>query len=368
MPVRYVRVNPVVDLFTPVIRATGNLVVIGKASAGTEDAPAEVVSPSNAAEVFGPPAGSELTTALQLAFQQTPGPSRVWGIRYKTDPAAALTAAENLDVQFVALANTPLADAAGGAADKPIGKLVAHVVGVSNTGGDGKERMGVVMLAKGSDDPAVVSGTLANSRMVYVAHNSAQDAAVAVAGTIAGYPPSTSMLLKQVAITSPPFTAASINKINGSEDFGSPPNGNGVNWLTTPALIPGTGVYLGEGYTGNKNDKKYIDVVRTVDDVTFKLKARMINAIGSVRISRSGLRAMVLQLESVLNPLVAIAEIDSYDVTVPLLPLLDADPATLTPAQDTAIKTARNDRRVEFVVTVKYAGAVHRIDITLKFT
>jgi hypothetical protein len=366
MAVRYVRVNPVTELFTPVIRATGNIAVLGVATAGTDDLPVEVTRPSEAISAFGAAAGSALTRALQLAFQQTPGPSRVWGVKFGTDPINALIAVENLDVQFVVIANTVLNETT--AADNgTIGKLVAHAVSVSNSGGDGKERMGVAMLPKGTDDPKLVAGGLASERMIYVAHNSDQDAAAAVAGTVAGYPPSTSMLLKQVLITSPPFTSASINKINGGEEFGQPPNGNGVNWLTTPSLIPGTGVYLGEGYTGNKNGRKYIDLIRTIDDISFKLKARVISSIGSLRISRSGLRALVVQLEAVLNPLVANAEIDDFGVTVPLLTLLDADPATLTAAQNKVIQDARADRRVEVVITVNYAGAVHRVDITLNF-
>jgi hypothetical protein len=186
--VKYIRVNPVAELFSPVIRPTGNIAIIGAASAGTNNAPGQVVSPSEAATTFGTPATSDLTRALQLAFQQTPGPAQVWGIKSDADPAAALTAAEGLDVQFVVLANTPL-DTTTGAASGAVSKLAAHVVSVSNTAGDGKERMGVAMLAKGATDTSVVSGSLANDRMVYVAHKSDEDAAAAVAATIAGYDP-----------------------------------------------------------------------------------------------------------------------------------------------------------------------------------
>jgi hypothetical protein len=175
------------------------------------------------------------------------------------------------------------------------------------------------------------------------------------------------MLLKQVAITSAPFTSAEVDAINGSETFASGPAGKGVNWLTTPALIPGGGVYLGEGYTGNPGGKKYIDVVRTVDDVSFKLKARLIRSVGTLRISRSGLRSLVVQMEAVLDPLVAAGIIESHDVVVPILDLLDADPASLTPAQLQAINDAQNNRVVEVLAAVDYAGAVHRIAITMKF-
>ena len=367
MPVRYVQVRSSVDQFSPVIRPTGNLAIIGQATAGTNNVPAQVVSPSGAATTFGPPEGSALTRAIQLAFAQSPGPAQVFGIRSPDDPAAALTAAENLDVQFVVLANTALTGNAGQPAG-PIGKLVAHVDSVSNTAGEGRERMAVVMLQKDAADPALVVPELASDRAVYIAHRSDQDAAAAVAGTVAGYPPHVSMLLKQVMISSPPFTFQQIDVLNGAENFGSGPAGRGVNWLTTPALFPGSGVYLGEGYTGRPVGNKFIDVTRTVDDIAFKLKARLIRSVGALRISRSGLRALVVQLESVLDPLRGDGVIEGFEIVVPILDLLDADPATLTAAQLQVIKNAQDTRVVEVTSIVDYAGAVHRIAINLKFT
>src|SRR5687767_6696993 len=133
MAVKYVRVNPVADLFSPVIRATGNIAIIGAASAGTNNVPVQVTDPSDAAATFGPPGGSSLTSAIQLAFRQTPGPSQVWGVRSPADVTAALTAVELLDVQFVVIAGTAL-DSTTGAANGAIGLLAAHVVAVSNTG------------------------------------------------------------------------------------------------------------------------------------------------------------------------------------------------------------------------------------------
>jgi hypothetical protein len=365
MAVQYVRVRPVVDLFSPVIRPTGNLAILGAATAGTDNAPVQVASPSEAATAFGDPAGSALTRALQLAFQQAPGPAQVWGVKTGTDPAPALTAVENRDVQFVVLANTVL-DANTAGPNGAITKLVTHVVGVSTTAGEGRERMAVVMLPKA--ERVLVPGAQASERVVYIAHKSDQDAAAAVAGTIAGYPPHVSLLLKQVAISSAPFTSTEIDEINGPEGFNTGPAGKGVNWLTTPALIPGGGVYLGEGYTGNPGGKKYIDIVRTVDDISFKLKARLIRSVGALRISRSGLRSLVAQMEAVLDPLVVAGVIEGHEIIVPILGLLDADPAALTAAQLLAINNAQTDRIVEVLAAVDYAGAVHRIAITLKFT
>jgi hypothetical protein len=203
--------------------------------------------------------------------------------------------------------------------------------------------------------------------MVYIAHRSTEDAAAAVAGTIAGYEPHISLLLKPVNITSGPFTPAEIGTINGSETFSSGPAGQGVNWLVDPVLIPGRGMYMGEAYTGNPGGKKFIDIVRTVDDVSFRLKAQLIKTIGALRISRSGLRALVAQMEAVLEPLVRNEVIEGYEVVVPILVLLDKDPASLTAAELTQINNAQAQRVVEVLIAVDYAGAIHRLAITLKF-
>jgi hypothetical protein len=371
MTVRYIRVNPTVDLFAPAVRAFGNIAVVGKITPPTTP-PADILV-TNTPVAFSEPAEArrrapgDLGEAIALAFTQTPGPTRVYGVKVDTDFVAALNAVAALDVQLVVVANTPLT-AASGASGGPIAALVDHVTSVSTTGGDGQERMGVAMLTKGVADPSLVAGTLANERMVYIAHQSDQDAAAAVAGTIAGYEPPVSMLLKQVHITSPSFTPTQIDTLNGGvETFGSGPNGKGVNWLTSPSLIPGQGVYLGEGYTGNPGGKKFIDIVRTVDDISFRLKAQLIKTIGNVRISRSGLRALIAQMDAVLDPLVAAEVLDGFELVVPLLILLDKDPATLTADEASKINLAQAQRLVQVLAAVEYAGAIHRIAIQLKF-
>jgi len=276
-----------------------------------------------------------------------------------------------LNVQFVFLADTPLTatTVAAATAGNPGGvhfQLSSHVTSISKE--DGKERMAVAMLPKDSTD---ISNIIKNERMVYIAHRSVQDAAAAVAGTIAGYQPYVSLLLKPVTIQMPDlFSPADIINLNNSEDFGQPPQGKGVNWLTSPALLPGGGIYMGEGYTGNNDltlGKKFIDIVRTIDDVSFNLKARLISSIGVLRISRSGLRSLVAQMEAVLDPYVRNGILDSYDVVIPLLILLDKDPNTLTPSEILQIQNAEAQRLVEVLVAVKYNAQIHRLAITLTF-
>lgn len=368
MTIRYIRVQSIADLFAPAVRAFGNIAVVGQATSGFENDPQAFTNPADANRNFP----GDLGTSIGVTFQQTPGPTLVYGVRTATngnDPdwATALEAVSALDVQFVVLANTPLNASNGADPDGAIVQLAKHAADVSNTGGDGKERMGVAMLENGATDPTIVSGALANERMVYIAHKSDQDAAAAVAGVIAGYEPHISLLLKPVNISTGIFTPAEINAINGTGTFDSGPAGQGVNWLTDPVLIPGRGIYMGEAYTGNPGGKKYIDIVRTIDDVSFRLKARLIKSIGALRISRSGLRTLVAQMEAVLNPLVSNEVIAGYDIVVPVLVLLDKEPTSLTDAEQTQINNAQSERVVEVLVAVDYAGAIHRLAITLKF-
>ena len=374
MPVRYIRVNPVADLFAPAIRAYGNIAVLGTVTPPAANPPTDLLA-VNAPVVFTDPgearrrAPGDLGRAIAMCFTQSPGPTIVQGVRVdSTTPnwAAGLATLEALDVQIVCLANTSLTSTTG-AANGAIRALVDHVVGVSSTGGDGMERMGVAMLASGATDPTIVTGALASERMVYVAHKSTEDVGAAVAGTIAGYEPHISMLLKPVNVSTAGFTAAEIQALNGSETFSSGPAGAGVNWLVDPPLFPGQGVYLGEGSTGNPGGKKYVDTVRCIDNVSFLLKAQLFRLIGTLRVSRTGLRALIAQMEAVLEPLVRQEVIEDYDIVVPILALLDKPPATLTAAELAQVSNAQNQRVVEVLAALNYAGAMHRIAITLKF-
>ncbi len=139
-----------------------------------------------------------------------------------------------------------------------------------------------------------------------------------------------------------------------------------VNWLTDPSLIPGKGLFMGEGYTLGA-DILYIDITRTIDDISFRLKAQLIRSIGDLRVSRSGLRTLVSQMTAVLEPLKQREVIEGYDIFLPLLVLLDKDPLSLTDAELQQINNAQNDRTVEAIVSADYAGAIHRLNITLKF-
>jgi hypothetical protein len=366
MPVKYIDVKAVSDMFVPATRAFGDIAIIGKGAANTAaSAPKAFSNPADALTAY-PPANvtdppTDLSAAIVMAFKQTPPPTTVWGVQVAaTNPDwdAALAAVAKLDVQLVALANTLLNATNATVLDK----LGLHVTTVSNTGGDGRERIGVIAY-----DPAVSvtdaltlrAGNIKNERVFLLHHKSTEDAAAAAAGVIAGYEPHISMLLKPISVNQAAvFSDTEIDQLSGGS----------INWVTSPSLIPGGAMFLGEGYTADPSKKKkYIDIVRCIDDVNFRIKAELIQAIGNFRVSRTGLRGVVTIVQSVLEPLVGRQVIEDYTVYIPLLMLFDKDPATLTAAELAAIQKAQADRAVDMVVTVDYAGAIHRLRIDLVF-
>jgi hypothetical protein len=365
MPVKYIDVKAVSDLFVPATRAFGDLAIVGKGAANSAaSAPKVFTNPADALTAYpsgNPNTVTDLAAAIAVAFKQTPPPTRIWGVQVAaTNPDwdAALAAVANLDVQIVALANTPLNSTNA----TVIGKLADHAGTVSNTGGDGKERIGVAALdpaLSATAAAALNTGSVKNERMFLVAHKATDDAAAAAAGVIAGYEPHISMLLKPIQIQQTAvFSDSEIDTFDAAS----------VNWVTSPSLIPGKAMFLGEGYTADPSKKKkYIDIVRTIDDVNFRVKASLIRAIGSFRVSRTGLRGLVTIAQSVLEPLVARQVIEDYTVYIPLLVLFDKDPTTLSLAELAIIQQHQADRSVDMVVTVVYAGAIHRLHIDLVF-
>ncbi len=303
-----------------------------------------------------------VAAAIATAFRQTPPPTRVWGIEVDPDTpawATAFTQAADVPVQIVVLADTPLNGTP--ASNHPVTLLAKHVVEVSHTGGDGMERIGVAALDPTETQTAQVArnaGAVKTDRMVLVAHKeSPDDVAAAVAGVIAGHEPHLSLLLKPINIgMSGLFTATEIQTYYD----------NSVNWVTSPVMLPGHALYLGEGLTASPaGNKKYIDIVRTLDDIGFRVKAALIEAIGDLRIDRPGLRTAVTLVQSALSPLVTRDVIEEYAIHIPLLVLLEREPATLTAEEVKQIGNGRSTRKVDMEVSVVYAGVIHQIAVKL---
>ncbi|WP_051866598.1 hypothetical protein [Streptomyces griseus] len=299
---------------------------------------------------------SDLLRAVRTAFAQSPPPTVVWGVPVDyTTPiwGDGLDKVDKLNVQIVVLANTPLNSTTSGT----VALLTSHVTADL---GDGKERIGVAMLDRSvqtSSLTTLVVSPVINERMVLIAHRSDDDVAAALAGVISGYQPHISLLLKPISIAmTEVFSDTEIDAFNKV----------GVNWITKPVLLPGQALYLGEGYTSDGSQgKPYIDIVRVLDDINFRIKAALIESIGNVRISRVGLRSVETIVQSVLAPLAARQVIDGFSIVTPLLTLLDKDLADLKPEEVKEISTARALRSVDLAVQVVYAGAIHRLKIDL---
>src|SRR5262245_23764322 len=240
MAVRYITVTPVTKLFKPATRAFGYIAIVGaadNAATGPKKTPIPITNPDSVSDKSNPGGKDkavddvawfqgDLGKAVRKAFEQSPGPTTVWAVR--TDAADGNNAVANalaevakLEVQIVTLANKPLISNVDGRAE--IELLSSHVNTVSKTGSDGKERIGVAMLGKDVTDPSVITGNMSTARMVMVAHKSTEDAAAAVAGTIAGYEPHISLLLKPVSLAMDKlFSDSEIDAFNNAR----------VNWLT----------------------------------------------------------------------------------------------------------------------------------------
>ncbi|MFD3565993.1 hypothetical protein [Streptomyces sp. NPDC058667] len=354
---------------------------------------------------------SDLAAAISIAFRQKPPPTHVWGLEVAYDSpdwSTALATAADLPVQIVMLANTPLGnpesqtvgkekdepeegagpaqqdaegEGGGGAegppedenegedegggqtvSESPVALLAEHVDTVSNTGGDGKERIGVAMLDStltAQEQADLNTGTVHTDRMVLIAHKSPKDdVAAAVAGVIAGYEPHVSLLLKPIAIDMPgSFTTSEIDAFVAKS----------VNWVTSPTMLPGHGLYLGEGLTASESgNRKYIDIVRTLDDISFRIKASLIQAVGDLRIDRPGLRTVVTLVQTVLAPLVTRGILEDYAIHIPLLVLLERERATLTAPEVEQISDGRAARSVDMDVSVVYTGVIHKIAVKLE--
>ncbi|MEU8471605.1 hypothetical protein AB0F30_27485 [Streptomyces sp. NPDC029006] len=368
-------------------RATGNIAIVGSPGdiTGVEaNVPVQIGDETEARKHFTTPdpetgaveKSSPLYRSLRTALLQDPAPSRVYAV--PTGPVsqggggeaqvspyeAALIAAASLPVQLVCLAEET--------APANLELLKNHVDEVSKAG---SARIGVAMVKPdlqgnfaetAATDYAAVKSDL--SRMILVAARVAPekengplpDVAAAVTGAIAGYPPHASVLMKQVRGFRIPlarqFSGTEIKKLAGSL----------IIPVIDPELIPGEGLFLGSGRCFTTDTSKlYVDIVRVLDHIEFLLKAGLIGTIGETRIDRLGMQGLRARIDGILGPLLTSGVIAGYTIEIPLLPVLEAEEAALTPGQSDTLSDARKDRRVEVLLSVTYAGAVHFLNINL---
>ena len=332
-----------------------------------------------------------LAKSINLALNN--GALQVWGYsldpaQEPVDPTAAFTDFSNRQINIVCLSSNTNPD--------NITALRTHVETASpnDAGGGGiRPRIGVAMLPMGGIRNA--SGLQTNnfsdwkteeeaannlpspmnwssSRMVFVAADSPDDIASAAAGVIAGGRP----------LGQPDPEAGERHRDqqrtssdNAISTYLSPSDSN----LNEPHVIPilhpdflaGSGPVMGEGgFTADGTGQRlYINIVRTIDDIAFRLKAALTSpqVIGTLRINRPGLRVLVSIVRATLKARVAAGEIDDFDVDIPIQALTEADPSTLTPDQQQQLQQVQNSRQLAFNISVTYSGAIHQLVVTLKF-
>ena len=346
----------------------------------------------------GKPKGGDGTIYYMMSFDICPlaksinlalnnGGLQVWAYSLQPgdtfdDTSPALADFSNRQINIVCLANDT--------DPHHITTLRDHVESASpnDAGGGGtRPRIGVAMLPEGGIQNAAGSLTdkfsdwkdtgdvnspmnWASSRMVFVAHNSPDDVAAAVSGVIAGVDPWVSLILKPVTgITQiADFNDQALLTFLHPDQVGLvQPK---VNPVVVPEFLAGGGPVMGEGVTADgTGQRQYIDIVRTIDDIAFRIKATLTSpqVIGTLRINRPGLRILTSILRAMLNTRVAEGEIDGYAIDIPIQAIAEKDPANRSADETLQLQQVQNSRALPLNVSVDYSGAIHQLVVTLKF-
>lgn len=365
-------------------RSPGVVAVVGITPDGGDggtapvDAPRTVDSPAEAITLFanraadGTPQPTALSSSLQLAMLQDPRPSKIYGVRAAAGGyTAALAALEAVDdVTFVSLAKESNIDAQM--------ELKKHV---ENASAAGSKRIGVAMVpparalsqtwAEETLGGLTGAGKVLRSdvgRMIVVAGRAATDAlapdfATAAMAAIAGFQPQISPVLKQVrGINIPKELQFRPGEVRDLAQEGIIP-------LIDPELIPGEGLYMAEGalFTSDAT-RPYVDIVRVLDHLEFRLRAGLIGIIGDARITKPGLTLVKTDAEGILGPMKRNAVVDDFSVSIPLLDMLNIPESARTPTDVNLITNARATRAVDMTITVVYGPAIHHLGVRLRMT
>ncbi|HET8922554.1 MAG TPA: hypothetical protein VFN26_06110 [Candidatus Acidoferrum sp.] len=362
-------------------RLPGVIAIVGKTAAGVAGGTAATNKPfvvdtlDQAADLFakknGVVAETDLYRSIKLAMLQDPVPSKIYGVRTDGDKyAAALAALEAVDdVTFVSLANeSNVGNAAAGG--NPSTGLTALKDHVENMSAQGQKRIGVSMLdpTKGKTNTYVADMSAAvatlksdTGRMVLIAARGATgDAASAAMAAMAGYKPHISMVLKQVrGIQMPKESQYGPSEIKGLSEANIDP-------IIQSSLIVGDSLRFGEARIfGTDPGLLYIDIVRTLDDIDFRLKAGLIGQVGDARITKPGMTKLKVRTDEILDPLRVNSVIADYSIDIPVLNVLSVPDSTWSAADRTLVTDSRANRTVDMFVSVTYGPAVHRLKVTL---
>lgn len=344
----------------PVVqRSPGVIAVVGASGEGSApvNTPEAVAGSADVAAKFG--AGTALGRSLLLALKQEPPPARVYGVKVAGDAyAAALSGLEAADdVTMVSLA--------GEVDPAKLADLKTHVETLS---GDGQRMLGFAMVdparAKSATYVADVVAAMqpvksAANRMVVVAARGADgDVATAAMGAVAGLPVHHSLVLKKILGVAIPvvqqYSPLEIRELSQAK----------ILPIIDPALISGESLHFADGWLFG-NDDRHVDLIRTLDDLEFRLRAGLIGLIGDARITKAGMTLLKTQVDGILGVQKRLAVIDDYRIEIPVLDVLAIPEAARTPADTQIVTDARSNRQVDLVITVFYGPAVSRLLVTL---
>lgn len=363
---------------TPVSqRSPGVIAIVGATAAvaagGTAaiDTPLVVSTTDDAVQLFARKVGNVVTDtplsrALKLAMLQDPKPSKIYGVRADgntlADYQAALASLEGVDdVTFVSIAE-----------EYDATKLAALTTHVESVSAGGFRRIGVAAVDPATAKTATYAATVNTaytglkssvSRMILIAARgvpATSDPAAAAMAAIAGYLPHISMTLKKIrGVVMPTKSQYSPSEIRALSELGIIP-------IIDPSLIEGESLHFADArlYTTDA-DLLFIDVMRVIDDIEFRLKAGLIGMIGDARITKSGLTRVKTRVDGILEPLVTRAVIESFVCNIPLLDILGLPDSARSAGEQAEIATARANRVVEMFITVRYGPAVHRLKVSL---
>ncbi|MEM9191883.1 MAG: hypothetical protein AAGF12_22110 [Myxococcota bacterium] len=374
MPAAHPFVTVTVDeseLQRPAQRSPGVVAVVGVSTGGEllENKPQRIANEGELDALLG---DSPLRRSIETVFRQRRRPDTVYAVRVG-DASSYVGGLESIeaidDITGVCLAEETSVSA--------LDRLRDHVEGASS---QGNRRLGYAMvpseiLTRGetyvadvaaaledqtADPPKRVKSSL--SRMVVVAaRGGSGDAAAATMSTVHGHPPHVSPLLKPVSqVTIPTEHQLTSSEIASLSEAGIVP-------IIDPQLMPGTGLHLAEArvYGDGTSKLAYVDEVRTLDDIEFRLRAGLLGTVGDARITRAGLTRIKNRVEGILALRVREGAITEYAVHIPVLDALAVENREPGDANTEMIEQARSTRSVGVRVHIVYGPAVHRLEVTL---
>ncbi len=362
-------------------RSPGVLAIVGVGGgAATNYTPVPIYTLDDATQFCaGGVTESPLYRSIRIALLQSPRPSLIYGVQIEvaaTDDdykagLAALDAAD--DVTFVCLAEKPVVAVVGQATPNvAVGYLRDHCEANSAAG---QKRIGVAHISTAITKATALADVIGftnsakstTSRMVMIAArgadngdpNNKPDVAAASASAIAGLPVAASAVLKPVV----GFQLPIAQQYTPSEIIGL--SQAMIIPIIDPALIPGESLHFAEGSCFTTNaDLRYIDTVRLLDDIDFRLRAGLIGLVGDSTITRAGLNAVVNRAEAVLEGYIN-AGITDYSVIIPVLEILRLPESARSPGETLLVQTSRQTRTVAVTVVITMGPAIHTLNITL---